>query len=469
MPGGEREASEERLHERRLARPVGTDECDPIGPGNIEGERAERELAPFDDSVVETHDDVAGPGSLADGEAEVPSLPRLLDGLERVEGTFGPARPSRQRLGPLNAELPLRLVVVAGLFLLPGHTGGRPLAFALGPLPQLAPLRLVDGVVGGGVRLIGRTLAPVRRPATAIGAAVASMLVEFEDIGHRAFQEGPVVRHDHHAAGTAGHDVLESGQAVEVEIVRRFVEQRDVETREQDGGKGDPCLLSTRERGHGLLDDLGRKSHLRGGAHEASLEVAGRRRFVTGQSGGVPIVGLRAAGGERGRRCGQLVLHRGDTGSAGQRRADGLVPVRRVLLAQVAHRRRGRVHLNLPRRRHQEAGQDQEERRLPDPVRTDDAETGVGTDGERDVVEDGVAAALVVEVVGDQGRVRCCGRGWHEGSETDGTDEDVVPRAADAAAAGDASSSTSPRQCTARPPASGVLPALCGVHLGGVL
>ena len=169
-PGCQREAAEQRLDERRLARPVGADERDPLGPGDVQRERAQREVAALDDRVLQAHDDVARPGRLVDGEAQVPSLPGLLDHLQRVEGALGAPRPPGQRLGPVDAEVPLRLVVVARVLLLLGHAGGGPLALALGPPAQLGPLRLVDGVGLVGMGLVGGALGPVARPTAAVGA-----------------------------------------------------------------------------------------------------------------------------------------------------------------------------------------------------------------------------------------------------------------------------------------------------------
>ena len=62
--------------------------------------------------------------------------------------------------------------------------------------------------------------------------------------------------------GPPGHHVLEPGQAVEVEIVGRLVQQRDVEAGEQDRRQRHPRLLPARQRRHGLLRDVGRQAHL---------------------------------------------------------------------------------------------------------------------------------------------------------------------------------------------------------------
>jgi len=48
--------------------------------------------------------------------------------------------------------------------------------------------------------------------------------VQFQDAGYAAGQELPVMAHQHHTTPQVADEVLQSGQAVEVEIVRRLVE-----------------------------------------------------------------------------------------------------------------------------------------------------------------------------------------------------------------------------------------------------
>ena len=60
------------------------------------------------------------------------------------------------------------------------------------------------------------------------------MLVELEHPRHDAFEECPVVADHHDAAGEVVEERLEPGQACEVEVVRRLVEQEHVEAAEQD-------------------------------------------------------------------------------------------------------------------------------------------------------------------------------------------------------------------------------------------
>ena len=255
---------------------------------------------------------------------------------------------------------------------------------------------------GGALGLVGL-------PAAAVGAPGPRALVELEHVGHGAVEEGPVVRDDHHPAATSLDHVLEAGEAVEVEVVRRLVEQRDVEAGEQDGGQRHPGLLPAREYGDPLVTDVGRKPHLLEGGDEPGLEIAGRGRLVAGQGRGVAVVGPGLDRGEIGRRSRQRLLGRGHTGPAQQGVAHRFVLRHRVLLAQVADGRRGRVDPDGPGDRLEQAGQELEQCGLADAVRADDTEARLGSDGQRHVVEHETAATFEAEVPRGEG-----GR-WHSG------------------------------------------------------
>ena len=56
------------------------------------------------------------------------------------------------------------------------------------------------------------------------------------------------MRDDEHGAGEAGQELLQPGQAVEVEVVGRLVEQQDRRAREQHAGEQRTCGLAARER-----------------------------------------------------------------------------------------------------------------------------------------------------------------------------------------------------------------------------
>ena len=312
-----------------------------------------------------------------------------------------------QLLRPVDAEVALRLVVVAGVLLLAGDARRGPLPFALGPPAQLGALVLVGRIGLGRVGPFRLALGLVARPAAAVRAPRAGALVQLEHVGHRAVEEGPVVGDDDHGAPAAGDHVLQAGQAVEVEVVGRLVEQGDVEAGEEDGGQGEAGRLAPGERRRGLPGEARRESHLLECGGEACLEVAGGDRLVPGERRGVPVVGARRTGPESGRGVRQVGFRGGDTGAAVQRGADALAGGGGVLLAQVAHGRRRRVDAHVALERHEQARQDLQQRRLADPVGADHAQAGGRAGGQRHVVEDGAATAFVVEVAGDECRGWC--------------------------------------------------------------
>ena len=125
-----------------------------------------------------------------------------------------------------------------------GHPGCRPLPLALRPPRQFGALRLVECIGLVGVRPLGLALGPVPGPTTAVHAAAVGVFVQFEHVSDRVAEEGAVVGHDHHAATPSGHHLLQPGQAVEVEVVRRLIQQRDVEACEEDSCQGHPRRLA---------------------------------------------------------------------------------------------------------------------------------------------------------------------------------------------------------------------------------
>jgi hypothetical protein len=111
----------------------------------------------------------------------------------------------------------------------------------LHPLPHpglLLPEQLVRARVGLGLRRELRVALPFEGGEVA-GAAVQPAAVQLDDArGHRV-EEGAVVADQHHRAGVVAQQRLEPGDRVQVEVVRRLVEQqqpgpRDQRLRERD-------------------------------------------------------------------------------------------------------------------------------------------------------------------------------------------------------------------------------------------
>ncbi len=73
------------------------------------------------------------------------------------------------------------------------------------------------------------------------------VLVELEHRGHRAFEERPVVGHDDCRPLSRCHEVLEPGQAFEVQVVGGLVEKKDVGRRECHCAERELRRLSARK------------------------------------------------------------------------------------------------------------------------------------------------------------------------------------------------------------------------------
>ena len=120
-------------------------------------------------------------------------------------------------------------------------------------------------VLEGGVLLRARALARGR-----VVAPAARVLVRRRSrgrsrrSGYRPVEEGAVVRDDREAAREAVDEALQALEPVEVEVVRRLVEQEQVEAGEQDRGERGAGRLAAGERRR-LLVERDRQAEL--GAH----------------------------------------------------------------------------------------------------------------------------------------------------------------------------------------------------------
>src|SRR5438094_402774 len=72
--------------------------------------------------------------------------------------------------------------------------------------------------------------------------------VQLDDALDSAVEEIPVVRHDDDRSREIQDEPLQAVEPGKVEIVRRLVEEKDVETRQQDGGELGAGGLSSRKR-----------------------------------------------------------------------------------------------------------------------------------------------------------------------------------------------------------------------------
>ena len=237
----ERELTEECLDRVVLPEPFGPTSATPVGPIDVEGERSEYE--------------VASCGSRASGESETRRLPTGSLARSKSAGPIPPTA-SRQRLErldrPFGPPCPPKRAARSGSSGSPAATGRCPSALLLLlPRRDVAHWRsgcarpcssvrrcLVDreGLVRVGP--VGRALGAERRSHRRRGDPPWSCSSTSSDGGHRLTKEGPVVAHDATPPRGRATNCSSRAEAVEVEVVRRLVEERDVEAAEEDPRPG---------------------------------------------------------------------------------------------------------------------------------------------------------------------------------------------------------------------------------------
>ncbi len=151
-------------------------------------------------------------------------------------------------------------------------------------------------------------------------------------VGHGAAEELTVVAHDDDSGGQARQPGLQPSQAIEVEVVRRLVEQVDVVPAGQKRGHPGSGRLTSRERGGGLIEEAGGEAEARPDLVESLIEVGTTQAQPTIERLGVDVAGVGFAGGHRrgGGRHGRLGI--GDPGAAGHELTHRLAGVPLTLL-----------------------------------------------------------------------------------------------------------------------------------------
>ena len=115
-------------------------------------------------------------------------------------------------------------------------------------------------------------------PTAAGDGHPAGRLVDLGDVGGDPGEEAPVVTHERHTGVELRDPRLEAVEPGEVEVVGRFVEQVDVEAREQQRGERRPGGLSSRQRGGPLPQEPLRHPELVGHGADAGVEIGGAER-----------------------------------------------------------------------------------------------------------------------------------------------------------------------------------------------
>src|SRR4051794_39722733 len=105
----------------------------------------------------------------------------------------------------------------------------------------------------GGVRAEAPLLVLLVIGEIALEPLDVALALEGEDVGRDAVQEPAVVADDDRAAGVVLERFLQRPQGVDVEVVRRLVEEEHVRARLQDLGEVHAVALAAREHADLLL------------------------------------------------------------------------------------------------------------------------------------------------------------------------------------------------------------------------
>ena len=189
---------------------------------------------------------------------------------------------------------------------------------------------------------------------------------------------------------------LEALEPVEVEIVRRLVEQEHVVAREEDRGQREPRGLAARELLHRPVEPDGQPEL---GEHRgrARLEIAASECEKAVERGRVALARV-APGSELLGCAGQLEVCRRDAGPAREERSDRLARREHVLLRQIAGSQRRRLADDRAAVRLLETAEDPEQRRLAGAVASDEPEPRARIDLQADAVENDVGTVLTHDI-----------------------------------------------------------------------
>jgi len=151
------------------------------------------------------------------------------------------------------------------------------------------------------------------------------VLVELEHRRDRAVEERTVVRHDERGSRKRSDELLEPGQAVEVEIVGRLVEQEHVETRQQDGrqrrARGFTAGQHLPSAGSALVPEFRAPHH----DTDATVEVGSAEREEPVERAGIVVGGTGFTRGKPARVGFERRLGDRDSRSAREERVQRLV------------------------------------------------------------------------------------------------------------------------------------------------
>ena len=359
---------------------VRADDREAVAVSKLEVDRPEPEAVPLDDRLLEAGDDLAG-SPRPERELEAPGRPRLLHLLEPLEPLVGGAHLGHQRV----CSPPVR------------HLPGGP-RLALAPSQQrLEPLTLTDVAFVCSLVAEPAGLAEplVLGPAPGELADPPRLGLELHDPLDRLLEKRPVVGDEDERARRRGHEALQQLEAVEIEVVRRLVEEQHVEAGEKDRSQLGARRLASRESPERPVEpvepDPGRS--LAG----ACVEVVGAEREEALEGVGVLLRGLGLVGEARRQRV-QL-----DRGGIHARAPFEVCEERLVgpcvdLLGEMADGQRRRTALEHALVGLVQPGEQAQERRLSAPVGPDHADPSSRADEQRRAVENRLGAVALRDV-----------------------------------------------------------------------
>ena len=332
---------------------------------------------------------VGEPRAASEREVELPGLERLLGQLIAVEEPLCLAYLGLE--GMRRAPIGASGLVPQGRALRASLRSSR--AQELGQL-LAAQLRLLE--LGHRRRALGVPCSLVVGPAARPLPQLPRSRIDRRDPVDRAVEELAVVRHEDQSSRIGPEEALQSLEAVEVEVVRRLVEQEHVVAREEDRRQCDTGRLPA---GQPVASAFEVDVEAKVGAYgsRSCLEVGTSERQIALERVGVALL-CDLATGERS--CGvlELTLRAEGAGSTAQRRDDRLPRLDAPLLLEIADRQRlgsatdgavvGQLH----------PGQEAEQRRLADTVGTDEPDARARTDSQRDPVENDLRAVALRDV-----------------------------------------------------------------------
>ncbi len=204
-------------------------------------------------------------------------------------------------------------------------------------------------------------------------------------------------------------ELLQAGEAVEVEVVGGLVQQEDVIAAEQQRGQPGAGRLATGEAGHRPVE-----IHLQpeggGGLLGPFVEVGRAEGEPALQPGRVGVVRARRPLDQRLGRGVERRLSLGHSGAAREEGPYGLPRPPLGLLWQMPDGRPGRAQPQLPLLGRVEPREQPQQRRLPRAIGSDEPDHLTGGHDEVEPGEEGAVAVSGGEVLGDEG-------GTHKGPD----------------------------------------------------